>query len=294
MNGIINIYKEKNMTSHDVVSSVRRILCAKHVGHLGTLDPLAEGVLIVMVGNATKLAPFLEDDYKVYEAEVILGFTTTTYDLEGEKSPIEDTSFITEEEIDRVLNSFIGKQLQEAPIYSAIKVAGKKLYEYARKSEEVTLPKREITIHSIKRINTLKRDGFITSFKIITKVSRGTYIRSLCYDIGKKLGVNSCMGSLVRVQSGNFKLNDAVKLEEISLENPHLIKSLECLSSYYQFNCSENNEIHKKVINGMKISSKTFTEHHDYIVFTDSDNLLAVYKYIEVEKPYYQAVRVWK
>ena len=294
MNGIINVYKEKNMSSHAVVGKIRHILNTKQVGHLGTLDPLAEGVLVVLVGGATKLAPYLEDDHKTYEAEVILGFSTTTYDLEGEEVARDDASEVTQKEIDDVLKSFLGTQQQMPPIYSAIKINGKKLYEYARKNQSIDIPPRNITIYSIERSSEIYHVQKMIKFKITAKVSRGTYMRSLCFDIGEKLKVPSCMGYLKRLESGDFKLADSVKLEDITLENPHLLNPLDFLKKYFVYECGDNVELCHKITNGMKISLKTFNERHSIVIFSKNNVVLAVYQLVESEKPYYQAVRVWK
>lgn len=211
MDGIIIINKPKNMTSHDVVGQLRKILKTKKIGHAGTLDPLATGVLVLGVGKATKLLQFLSADTKVYQATLTLGKATTTYDSEGEvlkERPYLDD--LNEQEIKAVLKSFLGDSMQVPPIYSAIKKDGKKLYDYARNNEEVEIEARPIHISKIDLISHEKQ-------KVVFEVccSKGTYIRSLCVDIAKKLGYPGMMRDLVRLQSGSFKLEDALTLEEV-------------------------------------------------------------------------------
>ena len=215
MDGIIIVNKEKNMTSHDVISRLRKILNTKKIGHIGTLDPLAEGVLVVCVGNATKLVQFLEGYDKVYQARVCIGKSSTTYDLEGKIVEQVKISSINEDEIDYCLEKFVGTLKQKPPIYSAIKINGEKLYNYARKNIEVEIPSRDVTIHSIKRISSLSYEDDCLYFTIEAKVSKGTYIRSLCYDIGQSLNLPSLMASLTRTAVGPFTLDQAFTLTDI-------------------------------------------------------------------------------
>ncbi len=210
MNGIINVYKEKDFTSHDVVAVVRKILGQKKVGHTGTLDPQAEGVLPVCVGKATKLSDYIMSSDKTYVAEVTLGITTTTQDHTGEitkKTPVK----FDENEIANVIKCFAGELFQMPPMYSAIKVNGKKLYELAREGEEIERKARKIFIERINIINFAPPDRFT----IEVVCSKGTYIRTLCADIGEKLGCGAHMSKLLRTRSGSFELKNAVKLNEI-------------------------------------------------------------------------------
>lgn len=182
INGVIIVNKPKNFTSQDVVSKVKKVLNEKKAGHTGTLDPMATGVLPILVGNATKLSKYLIEHNKTYVAKIKLGQKTDTGDGEGtviEEKPVTDISL---DKVEKVLNSFIGKQKQIPPIYSAIKINGKKLYEYARNGEKVEIPEREIEIYSIKLLQLNEEIEFEVN------CSKGTYIRTLCEDIAKALG----------------------------------------------------------------------------------------------------------
>lgn len=207
MNGIINIYKERGYTSHDVVAKVRGILQTRKVGHTGTLDPEAEGVLPICVGRATKAAEFLLNADKQYVATVSLGVTTTTEDATGEileEKPVH----VTKAQIEEVVTSFVGVSNQIPPMYSALKVDGKKLYELAREGVVVEREPREIKIHHCHIVDHISPSEFV----IDVKCSKGTYIRTVCSDIGEKLGTGAHMKSLVRTKVGDFELSDSVTL----------------------------------------------------------------------------------
>lgn len=211
MNGIINVYKERGFTSHDVVAKLRGILHMKKIGHTGTLDPEAAGVLPVCVGQATKVCSLLTDTDKTYVAAVKLGLTTDTQDMTGKiltRNPVRTT----EADIRNVLSGFVGEIWQIPPMYSAIKVNGKKLYELARQGKEVERKPRQITIHELR---LQKIELAEQQFTIEVTCSKGTYIRTLCQDIGEKLGCGAAMKSLVRTRSGRFALENALTLEEI-------------------------------------------------------------------------------
>ena len=214
MDGIILIDKEKEYTSHDVVAIVKKITKSK-VGHTGTLDPNATGVLPLLVGSATKVSKYLINHDKEYEVELELGKKTTTADIEGEiveEKDVPSWIFDEEEKLENVLKSFAKKQKQVPPIYSAIKVNGKKLYDYARAGKEVKIEPRDIEIYKMKLLNTDKEKKTI-SFKIAC--SKGTYIRSLCEDVSAKLGTVGFMKNLRRTIVGEFKIEDAFKINEI-------------------------------------------------------------------------------
>ena len=213
MDGIILIDKPLGYTSHDIVGKVRRVLHTKKVGHCGTLDPEASGVLVVCVNKATKALQFLTSEDKHYIATIKLGISTDTYDMTGtiqNQAPYRYD--VSQAQLDHVLTEFQGKQKQIPPIYSAIKVNGKKLYEYARAGEAVEIQPRDIEIYSIECVS-FKED----EIQIQVHCSKGTYIRSLCVDIACALGYPGCMSALKRTQSGPFKLEDCVSLE--ALEN---------------------------------------------------------------------------
>ncbi|WP_368664846.1 tRNA pseudouridine(55) synthase TruB [Terribacillus saccharophilus] len=217
LNGILALWKPKGMTSHDCVFKARKILQTKKIGHTGTLDPDVEGVLPLCIGQATKVVPYLTDTSKTYVAEITLGTATETEDKSGEvieEKPV--TEPISLQAIEEVLHAFTGEIEQIPPMYSAVKVNGRKLYEYARKGEHVERPVRHVTIHEIVLDKaSVSEDGSV--FRFIVSCSKGTYIRTLCVDIGKALGYPAHMSSLERIQAGAFRTQDTVtfaKMEE--------------------------------------------------------------------------------
>lgn len=207
--GIINVYKEKGFTSFDVVAKLRGILRTKKIGHTGTLDPDAEGVLPVCIGRATKVCDILTDKDKVYEAVMLLGVETDTQDTSGEVLK-ELTVEVSEEAVKEATLSFVGEYAQIPPMYSALKVNGKKLYELAREGKTVERKARNVNIFSIE---ILEMD--LPRVRMSVHCSKGTYIRTLCYDIGQKLGCGGCMEKLLRTKVGVFELKDTLKLAEI-------------------------------------------------------------------------------
>ena len=207
--GVINIYKEAGYTSHDVVAKLRGILKQKKIGHTGTLDPQAQGVLPVCLGKGTKLCDLLADHDKEYEAVLRLGITTDTQDMEG--NVLQESSVqVSEEEVRTCILSFQGEQMQVPPMYSALKVNGKKLYELAREGKVVERKARPVTFH---KIEVLWME--LPKVKIRVQCSKGTYIRTLCNDVGEKLGCGGCMEELLRTRVERFALEDAVKLDEV-------------------------------------------------------------------------------
>jgi tRNA pseudouridine55 synthase len=215
LDGILPLWKPKGMTSHDCVFKARKLLQTKKIGHTGTLDPDVEGVLPLCIGQATKIVPYLTDTSKTYVAEVTLGTSTETEDKSGEV--IEEkqiTEPISLPAIEEVLKSFLGETKQIPPMYSAVKVGGRKLYEYARQGQVVERPVRQITIHSIDlHQDSVSEDGSVFGFTV--SCSKGTYIRTLCVDIGKALGYPAHMSSLVRTQAGAFSAQDTVTFAKI-------------------------------------------------------------------------------
>ena len=212
MDGIILINKQKNYTSHDVVNKVKKITKSK-VGHTGTLDPNATGVLPLLLGNATKISKYLINHDKEYEVLLQLGTKTDTADAEGKIIEEKDVNIdsLSEENVKKVLSTFLGKQKQIPPMYSAIKVNGKKLYQYARQGQEVEIKPREIEIYKIKLINLDKKQKQIS---LVVSCSKGTYIRSLCEDIADRLGTVGFMKELNRTKVGEFNIKDCVTVEE--------------------------------------------------------------------------------
>lgn len=222
--GFLNIYKTVGMTSHDVVSVLRRVTKIKQIGHTGTLDPFAEGVLPICIGKATRLIEYLQDD-KEYLATVQFGAATNTFDLDGEKVFTSDKK-VSRYDIKEGLKSFEGEILQLPPIFSAIKVKGKKLYEYARKGEEVEIQPRKVVIENIELKNF---DEELQQAQILLKCSKGTYIRSIANDLGKILGCGGYLIKLIRTQAGKFRVENSVQLDGIDVES-NLINPLDILN----------------------------------------------------------------
>ena len=239
--GFINIHKPKGMTSHDVVNRVRRLLNIKKVGHAGTLDPNATGVLLVGVGRATKYIQYLEILDKVYEAELILGMATDTDDVTGNVLE-RGISAVNRTDLENVLALFKGTIDQIPPAYSAIKINGRKCYDYARKGIELEIPSRKITIHELSCIDDTKLPDAAT---LRVHCSKGTYIRSLCRDIGGALSMPACMGDLIRTRIGPYKLESALTLEALEkicadgVVNKCLISPNEALSHFKAVQVSE-------------------------------------------------------
>ena len=220
--GFLNIYKPVGMTSHDVVSVLRRVTKIKQIGHTGTLDPFAEGVLPICIGKATRLIEYLQDD-KEYLATVQFGAATNTFDLDGEKVFTSDKK-VSRDDIKEGLKSFEGEISQLPPIFSAIKV--KKLYEYARKGEEVEIQPRKVVIENIELKNF---DEELQQAQILLKCSKGTYIRSIANDLGKNLGCGGYLIKLIRTQAGKFRVENSVQLDGIDVES-NLINPLDILN----------------------------------------------------------------
>lgn len=210
INGIVNIYKEKGYTSHDVVAVLRKVVGQKKIGHTGTLDPDATGVLPVCLGRATKVCELLTDHDKTYEALLLLGKTTDTQDISGEVLEERNPGNLTEEEVRSCIESFIGEYDQIPPMYSALKVNGKKLYELAREGKTVERKSRKVQIHGIRIL-----EMNLPHVRMEVDCSKGTYIRTLCHDIGEKLQVGGCMEELERTKVGRFLKEDAVTLDEV-------------------------------------------------------------------------------
>jgi len=278
MDGILIINKEKDYTSRDVVNIVSKELETKKVGHTGTLDPLATGVLVLCIGEATKIAELLTATYKEYIAEVVLGLNTDTLDITGNILE-EKQVIISLDEIKKVLESITGKYMQEVPIYSAVKVNGKKLYEYARNNIEVELPKKEVDIKNIELLD-YKIENNKTIFKIKCLVSKGTYIRSLIRDIAFKLNTIGTMKSLIRIKQGDFSIENCYSLEDIKNKNYKLIPIDKVLKNYETIYVDEY--IEKKIKNGALLENR-YTS--DIVLFKNKNNiLLALYKIYDKDK----------
>ena len=217
MNGIINLKKEAGMTSHDAVFKLRKILGTKKIGHGGTLDPDVVGVLPIAVGKATRMVEFMQDEGKVYEGEITLGYSTTTEDASGEvvaETPV--LSPLDEKLVDEAIASLTGPITQIPPMYSAVKVNGRKLYEYARAGEEVERPVRQVTIYEFTRTSQIGYEEGLARFRFRVKCSKGTYIRTLSVDLGQKLGYAAHMSHLTRTSAAGLSLENALTLEELA------------------------------------------------------------------------------
>lgn len=294
INGIVNVYKEKDYTSHDVVAKLRGILKQKKIGHTGTLDPQAEGVLPVCLGNATKLCELLTEKVKTYKATMVLGLTSDTEDMTGEVKRItseDEVKNLGEDRVIEAINSFAGEYDQIPPMYSALKVNGKKLYELAREGKEIERKPRKVNIISIEIANVdLPRVEFNVT------CSKGTYIRSLCRDIGEKLNVGGCMESLVRTRVSNFDIKDAYKLSEIEemVKNGDVFyTSIENMLNIYE-KIKVTPEFDKLVLNGNKLDIDSLidckiidglisandgaTDSELFRIYDSTDRLIGLYK----------------
>ena len=285
MNGLLVVNKEKDCTSRDVVNSVSKILGTKKVGHTGTLDPMATGVLVMCIGKCTRLVDMITSDCKEYVAGVKLGILTDTLDTTGNVLKSESVNF-SRDEIINVLNSMVGEYLQEVPIYSAVKVNGKKLYEYARSGIDVELPKRSVNIKSIELFSDIEYIDGTVNFSIKCLVSKGTYIRSLVRDIASKLGTIGVMSSLERTKQGVFTINEAYSLSDIESGNYKLIDIGTYFSDMYRVVVDEN--LKKEISNGKLLDN---IYNCDKILFVDEkNNVLAIYSIYEKDnskiKPY--------
>ena len=267
MDGIIIVDKPKDYTSRDIANIISKKLHTKKVGHTGTLDPNATGVLVLCIGKATKLVDLLTSTYKEYIAEVTLGIKTDTLDSMGIVLEKKDVS-INNTDILKALDNFKGKYMQEVPLYSAVKINGMKLYEYARNDIHVELPKREVEIKEIELLN-IKNNIF--TFR--TVVSKGTYIRSLVKDICTSLNTIGMMSNLRRVKQGTFDIKDAYTLDDILNDNYKITSIEDALSDIYKVDMDD--ELYKKVSNGVK-SDNIYNK--DMVLFKYNGTIVALYK----------------
>ena len=286
MEGIIVVNKPKGITSFDVIRKLKKILKTKKIGHTGTLDPLATGVMLVCVGKATKLASDLEAKDKVYIADFDIGYATDTYDIEGKKIA-ENTIEISKENLEQSIKKFIGNIKQVPPMYSAIKIDGNKLYHLARKGIEIERPERDVTIEYINLLDFKDNKA-----KIETKVSKGCYIRSLIYDIGQDLETYATMTALQRKQVGDYSLEDSYSLEQIEemvLNNDFkFLKTIEEIFSYDKYSLQTEKEL-TLYKNGNTVKIKENLENKKYRIYfqnefiglanIENSNLLKGYKY---------------
>jgi len=279
MFGFLNVYKPKGLTSFDVIRLLRKVLNIKQIGHTGTLDPLAEGVLPICIGKSTKLIDYLKED-KGYIADLQFGFISDTYDTEGDVQKVSDNK-ITKFELIEILKTFQGEIEQTPPIYSAIKIKGKKLYEYARegKGEIVEIPKRKVFIS---KIELLDFDEENQTAKVEVECSKGTYIRSIVHDLGVKSNLGAVMTKLIRTKSGRFNLSFAVNLDEFTSKEvveKNLINPLDILD-YPKVELNE--EDCYKVITGQKISARNY-KNGEILLLIKDDKFISIAKVEEAK-----------
>lgn len=284
MNGILPLWKEKGMTSHDCVFKLRKILGTKKVGHTGTLDPSVEGVLPICIGQATKVAEYVTDAGKEYEAVISIGTSTETEDADGAVVLTDDTpKVITRSEIEAVLERLTGDIVQIPPMYSAVKVNGRKLYEYARKGLEVERPERIVTIEKLTLLDSNELyEGTEITFPIRIACGKGTYIRTLAVQIGELLGYPAHMASLVRTASGTYRQADCRKLDEVAIlkndgQIDTIMRPLEDALTDFPFIEIEG-DMYVKIKHGQVLQAHPRLEEGLPIVFMKDNKALAVYK----------------
>lgn len=274
MFGFLNVYKPTGKTSHDVVAIVRRITKIKQIGHTGTLDPFAEGVLPICIGKATRLIEYLNDE-KAYIGTIQFGSSTTTYDTEGEVVKTSD-KIVTQEDLEENLKFFRGEIEQLPPIYSAIKVNGKKLYEYARAGQEVKIEPRKVTIFELELVN-FNQAAQQAEIKIVC--SKGTYIRSIANDLGEKLGTFGHLIKLVRIKAGDFYVEDSIKLEDLNSPEIVLNKLIYPTEKLNFAAYNLNEEEKRKISNGNAITPSQAFEIDEFVTLIDNEKLAAIAKF---------------
>ena len=300
IHGVINVYKEKGFTSHDVVAKLRGITRQKKIGHTGTLDPDAVGVLPVCLGKATKLCDMLTDKDKTYEAVLLLGVSTDTQDITGEVLEEKPTDQLTEDKVRKIIESFVGEYSQIPPMYSALKVNGKKLYELAREGKVVERKPRQVKIHSIQIL-----EMNLPRVKMEVSCSKGTYIRTLCADIGEKSGCGGCMEKLVRTKVERFKIENSLKLSKIEqLKNEGKLSDAiipidEMFSQYRKITVTGESE--KAVKNGnffrpeepdILKESELFNDKERIRVYDGTETFVAIYEY-DKSKKHFKIVKMF-
>ncbi len=283
MNGIIIVDKKKDWTSQDILTKIKKSKKFNKIGHAGTLDPLATGVMVVMINEATKLSDYLMNDEKEYLCEIIIGKATDTEDSQG--NIISESEVKELKNVDEVLNSLVGKLDQIPPMYSALHHNGVKLYELARRGIEVEREKRLVEIFSINRTSDIVIENGEAKFSFITRVSKGTYIRTLCVEIGNRLGFPAYMNELRRLSSGNMRIEDASTLDDVLAGNFKLINMLEVFKNYKIIEVDEY--LDSKIKNGMKVKVDC---DQNLIVFSKNNDLYAIY---EKDNELYRAKRIW-
>lgn len=295
VHGIINVYKEKGFTSFDVVAKLRGIFKQKKIGHTGTLDPDAEGVLPVCLGKATKVCDLLTDKNKEYEAVMLLGITTDTQDISGEILEEKEVQ-VTEEIVKEAIFSFLGEYMQVPPMYSALKVNGKKLCDLAREGKTVERQARSVTIYDIEILQVE-----LPRVKMRVKCSKGTYIRTLCQDIGEKLGCGACMESLLRTRVSEFSLENALKLSEVEAlvkkEDFSFVHSVDSVFLQYEKAVVEE-RFNKILYNGNRIEPEMLKEavtdgrEKPVRIYDEKGQFIGVYEFQE-DRGNYKPVKIF-
>ncbi|WP_071130986.1 tRNA pseudouridine(55) synthase TruB [Enterococcus timonensis] len=303
MEGILGVWKEAGMTSFDVVFKLRKILHMKKIGHAGTLDPEVSGVLPICLGTATKMVEFLQDSGKIYTGSVTLGSTTTTEDAQGE---VVEELFLTEKQvpvedvIDEAMRSFLGEITQIPPMYSAVKVNGRRLYEYARAGETVERPQRKAQITEFVRTSPLRYDaekGTVT-FDFRVQCGKGTYVRTLAVDLGAKLGFPSHMSALVRQMAGGITKENCLTLDEIREKMAddtlasHLLPFEFALKDFPRQNISP--EIFAKIKNGAVLTNQELNTSEEVLALFYQDQLMSLYHRHPEKKGYYKPLKVFR
>ena len=269
--GFLNVYKPKGITSHDVVARMRKITKIKQIGHTGTLDPFAEGVLPICIGKSTRLIEYLADD-KEYIATLKFGIATDSYDIDGAVIKTSDKK-VTMQEVLNALPKFRGEILQMPPIYSAIKVKGKKLYEYARAGEDVKIEPRKVFIEKLELQNFNEEEQVA---EILVKCSKGTYIRSIANDLGELIGGCAHLIKLVRTQAGRFNVVDSIRLDDFQAVDDVVSALINPLDVLNYPGIVVNNEEQAKIKNGMAIANKNNTSLNEVVILVYNDIISAV------------------
>lgn len=284
LNGVLLVDKPKGITSQTLITKIKRHLHVNKIGHAGTLDPLATGLMVVLLGSSTKLSDYLMSNEKEYECEILLGLATDTEDIEGTVIDSKDVKEINN--IDDVLNGLIGKLKQIPPMYSSVHHNGVKLYELARKGISVEREARVIEVKNIKRTSNISYFENKAKFSFLTSVSKGTYIRTLCVEIGNRLEYPALMNALRRTKSGAFKIENAYTLDDILNDNYHILTNYEAVKNKDTYDLDD--ATYKDVINGKMIKIDS-TKNELFLIY--KNELIAVYEKLEGQM--YKAKRVW-
>ncbi|MFA5543231.1 MAG: tRNA pseudouridine(55) synthase TruB [Bacilli bacterium] len=283
MDGIIIVDKKKGWTSQDILTKIKRTKKFDKIGHAGTLDPLATGVMVVMINGATKLSDYLMSDSKEYVCEIVVGVSTDTEDCEGEI--IESKEVVELHGVDEVLKGLVGELVQTPPMFSSVHHEGKKLYEYAREGIVVNRKPRKVNIYDISILNEVEYFDKKAKFSFKTKVSKGTYIRTLCVEIGKRLGYPAHMNELRRIASGNMLIENASTLEDVLAGNFQLINMIDVFKDKKIIEVDE--QLDNKIKFGMKVEVDCTDE---MVIFTKNKQLYAIY---QKDNQLYRAKRIW-